>query len=241
MGVTVGRFLGSSDGKPLSSVDGPELGSRRDFSFGPLVGDCSGALDGVAKGTRRGVVDVISIGITVDLVLGAPDGPRLGPFVGAGVKTSIAVPMDGKLVCAVTTVAGLGNCDLTLLSSGEAVGASVGTERSKKAPGTGATVVDGPPITVVLSNGTMSGSAVGERSLLCRAVGGGVSGADSKRMPFTLGLAMGSEPNTGLLDVASLATNTGKIDLFSTRCSVAVLGGWMVWKPVRGSVVGAGL
>jgi hypothetical protein len=175
----------------------------------------------------------------VDLVLGAPDGPRLGPFVGVGVKTTIAMPMDGKLVCAVTTVAGLGNCDLSSLSV-EAVGASVGTERSK-APGTGATVVDGPPITVELSNGTMSGSAVGDRSLLRRAVGDGVCCSDSNNMPFMLGLAVGSEPNAGSLDVASFATNTGKIDLSSPRCSDAMVGGWMFWKPVRGSLVGAGL
>jgi hypothetical protein len=236
LGVIVGRFLGPSEEKRLDSADGPELGARFEFSFGPLVGDCSGTLDGVAKGTRGGVVDIISIGITVDLVLGAPDGPRLGTVVGVG---TIAVPMDGKLVCAVTTEAGPGNGNLSSLSL-EAVGAPVGTERSKAA-GTGATVVDGLPITVVLSNGTLSGSAVGDRSLLRRAVGEGVCCADSKRMPFKLGLAVGSEPNAGKLDVASFATNTGNIDLSSTRCSEAVVGGWTFWKPVRGSLVGEGL
>jgi hypothetical protein len=43
LGVIVGRFLGSSEEKRLNSADGPELGARFEFSFGPLVGDCSGA------------------------------------------------------------------------------------------------------------------------------------------------------------------------------------------------------
>jgi hypothetical protein len=132
--------------------------------------------------------------------------------VDATIKFDTTGLMDGKWLC-FSMVARLGNdCVFS-------VEVSDGTERFD-AVGIGTTAAYGPSVWIDLSTWTLSRFSVGNTSLCRRPVGERVTCADSKRMPFTLGLAVGattnsSEPKVGSLDSEPLVSQTGRFDFSS--------------------------